>query len=586
MKGLDVNVIETDVLVVGGGLAGCWAALRARGIVDRVTLVDKGVVARTGTTVFCHDLLAGTPEDQRELWLKDIAEHTEYMSEQPVTEVILEEEGDRINDLVNWGVPFERDDKGDLFLSLGRGHKNGRVVLVDCRKLMEVMKVQVQAKGVKLVERVMITDLLTSDGQHPTQGRVVGAVGINTRDGQFVAFKAKEVFLSTGYIGAKLHTCYADSNTGDGQAMAFRAGAEASGLEFNFGPNFFCSYKGKFHLLTVLWPLQTQGAHIVNGQGERFLERYFPARKERRSTQGFISQAMAKEILEGRGPIFFDMRHFTPEHFQQLRRILPIRMAAFDDIGIDPSKELVPCRPVVSVLSTGGSGGIRIGLDGETNLPGLFAGGVTAQLRCCAESISGLKLAFCSVFGYRSGEAMGRLAQESASPSIDAGQLRSLKEMVMAPAERKQGIAPAELYRQLNKKRTGLEYSVVKTEATINEVLSETNRIRAEDLPRVWAEDNHHLVKANEVRNFLDCVEMAYLCSRERRESRQSHYRIDYPFRDDINWLKWVVIRKEDGEIKVRYEPIPVDSYRVRPAKRERIPSPIQFKPGQVGSST
>ncbi len=317
---MDAKVIETDVLVVGGGLAGCWAALRARDFVDDVTLVDKGVVARAGTTVFRHTLMAGAPEDELDRWVQDGAEHSEFMCEQPFARVLLNEEGDRIRDLAGWGVPFERDEKGDLSLSVGRGHKNSRVLLVDCRMLMEIMRAQVQAKGVRLVERVMITDLLTSDGQCPTSGRVNGAVGINTRDGQLIVFKARAVFLSTGRIGAKTHIAYCDNVTGDGQAMAFRVGAEAAGLEFNFGPHWFCSYQGRFHLLSVLWPLQTEGAYIVNGRGERFLERYAPV-GIRIATSALLHLLYEEPGRAGADPAFGQINYFLP--YPQPSLLLP-----------------------------------------------------------------------------------------------------------------------------------------------------------------------------------------------------------------------------------------------------------------------
>ena len=151
MENLPVNKIETDVLVIGAGLAGCWAALRARDFTSKVVLVDKGTLARSGTTVFCHEMLAPAPDDQLDTWLKEVVEHAQFMSEEPFARILLAEQGKRVRDLESWGVPFERDERGDLFLALGRGHKASRVILTDCRILMEIMRRQLLAREVKLM---------------------------------------------------------------------------------------------------------------------------------------------------------------------------------------------------------------------------------------------------------------------------------------------------------------------------------------------------------------------------------------------------------------------------------------------------
>lgn len=577
MAGTDKGeIIETDVLVIGAGCAGCWAAIRASELSPRVTLVEKGVVSRSGTTLYCHDMLAPMPEGELQTWLREIVEHTEFMSDQAFAQVLLEEEGDRVRDMVSFGVHFERDDRGELHRSLGRGHTVSKVCTYDGRKLMEVMKRQAASKGVKLMERVMITDLLTRDGKIPTLDRVVGAVGLHTQTGKFLIFKAKAVIIATGLITAKLHFSYGDNLTGDGQAMAYRAGAELAGLEFNFGPTFASLRQGGATIGTLI-QFQTQGAHIVNARGERFMERYLPERKERRATMGLLGQAMVKEILEGRGPIYFDMRHFDNEHYLRVRRIIPITMAALDDAGINPRKELVPCRPMVTWIGAAGCGGLKIDLHGETNVPGLLAAGIAAQFPGCAESLSGLKISVCSVFGYRAGERAARIAAEQMFAEIDGSQLDDIRKAIFAPAKRQTGIGPMEVYQRLAKKLVHPEFSIVKREETIREMLKEVARVEEEDLPRLCARDFHELIKTNEARNFVHMMAPAYVCALERKESRLTHYRCDFPYRDDVEWLKWVVVKKVDSGLGIRYEPLPLETSPVKPEKREKIPAPIQI---------
>ncbi|MEE8449405.1 MAG: FAD-binding protein [Thermodesulfobacteriota bacterium] len=570
------QMLETDVLVVGAGLGGCWAALRASELVPRVILVDKGMVGRSGTAVFCHDILAPMPEGELDDWLKEMVEHTEYISDQDFLKVWITEGGKRIADLRAFGVPFETDEKGDLFLSLGRGHKKSRVVLCDCRTLMEVMREQLLARKVKLVERVMTCELLTSDGQHPSNGRVVGALGIHGRSGEAIAFKAKAVVLATGLAGFKMRSSYADNITGDGQAMAFRAGAALANLEFGFGPRFCGFHRGRL-ITQSLMPFQTQGAYIVNADGERFMGRYVPERGERRSTFGLLAQAWAKETMEGRGPIYFDMRHFTKEHIQQLRRILPIRIAPLDEAGIDPSRDLIEARPVVAYFG----GGIHIDIWGQSDLPALLAVGNCAQFPGAAERLSGGMLSICNVFGYRAGEQAARIAQEPDSHPVLSGQLNELKAGLTTPAGRKSGIRPYDIFRRLHRKLLRPEFTIVKNESTINEMLKDV-RATKEILPQVFASDTHELIKANEARNFLDLLEPLYLACLERTESRLSHYRLDFSYRDDLNWLKWILVKKEEQGLNVVHKPVPIERYPIQPQDREKIPAIVKFSLSQT----
>ena len=132
----------------------------------------------------------------------------------------------------SWDVPFLRDSSGGLYTRKGRNHEVNRAIYAPGIGMMEKMKEHALTEGVELLERVMVTDLLTSDGQHPTEGRVVGAVGLQSRTGELYIFKAKAVVLANGLISNKLHISFSDNLTGEGQAMALRAGAEFSGMEF------------------------------------------------------------------------------------------------------------------------------------------------------------------------------------------------------------------------------------------------------------------------------------------------------------------------------------------------------------------
>jgi succinate dehydrogenase/fumarate reductase flavoprotein subunit len=308
-------------------------------------------------------------------------------------EILLAEEGDRINDLQSWGVSFEKDAKGELALVKGRGHCKSRNVLFDGRDLMQVMKTRLVSQEVSLVQRVMILDLLTSDGSQPTQARVNGALGIDISTGTFKVFSAKAIVVATGVVGAKLHLAYSDNLTGDGQAMALRAGAELGSLELNFCPVFVSPVKPGLAISAGLLAFQTLGARFVNSRGERFLKNYFPDAQEQSLQLGPLGQASAKEILEGRGPLYFDLRHFDDAKVDQIRRILAVKISAFKSSGVDVFRQPVPYVPLLGYFGGGPSGGICVNQWGESTCSGLLAAGICAEFFGCAEFLSGGTLA-------------------------------------------------------------------------------------------------------------------------------------------------------------------------------------------------
>ena len=157
--------IESDVLVIGGGLAGCWAALRAATSGAKVILTEKARFARCGKSSFSGaSVLCPTSQDDLDLWAKEIVERGEYISDQNWVMAVLEEQESRIKDMLAWGVPFERDEHGQLVRSVGMAHAITRTAQVNSRRMMETLNNRLEGEGVELLDRTMITGLLTADG--------------------------------------------------------------------------------------------------------------------------------------------------------------------------------------------------------------------------------------------------------------------------------------------------------------------------------------------------------------------------------------------------------------------------------------
>ena len=373
MSGRDANEIvhECDVLVIGGGLAGCWAAICAKDFTDKVLLVDKARVSRSGASTFAAGvMLCPSPEDDLDVWMEEIVERGEYVNDQEWVRVMLEEQIERVKELDRWGAPFERDEKGNIVRVVGRGHVTSRILMFHGKQFMETMRKQLLLKDIGPLERVIITDLLTSDGAQPTKSRVVGAIGFDVRNGQHHVFKAKSTVMATGGTGF-IGMGETDNVTSDGLGACFRAGAEVTGMEFLGNKGHWC-WEQKY-ITPGLNMFQGAGMHMLNAKGERFMEKYAPELKERARLQD-IDLAFSKEAFEGRGPMYVDMRHFSPETIERFRRVIPMTMRIFDQAGIDLRKQKILFDMPRGVLR-GLVGGVSNNTYCETNLAGLYVAG-------------------------------------------------------------------------------------------------------------------------------------------------------------------------------------------------------------------
>ena len=578
--GKDYEVQECDVLVVGGGISGLIAAIRAKDFADRVFLVEKAKVTRSGGSIHAHAYGSPAPEGQFERRLTEMVQRSSYLGDQAWFEILLREIGDRLNDLEKWGAIFLRDEHGQKKSDAIRGQSKGFVYLARGKQVMEAVADAALKKGIKFFNRIAITDLLTSDGNYPTGGHVTGAVGLNTRTGEFTAFNSKAVIIASGAIGAKLHGFATDNLTGDGYAMAFRAGAEITGLEFT--PQPFGLWNRKFG---TSGPGQFQhgGTKLINRLGEEFLYKYEGASREFVGFEGHFDQsaicrAVAIENIEGRGPCYFDCRAWGEEKLNNMRKVLPMTMKAFDEpgVGVDLSKEPVETNPMVGIYGISCQSGIRINTIGETKIAGLYAAGVAAYYGPGPGPQS-----LCIVGGYRAGEAAAKWAKEADQPKNNLDQIRKLKETVFPALERKKGVSPEEIYYSVNKLVTPWGASLFKHEKRIKNVLYKIREIAKNDLPKIKANDIHGLVKAHEAKNFVLLMELYNMAALERKESRMAHFREDYPYIDDRDWRKWIFLQTDGkGGIKVNIEPVSLGCSAIMPASLTRKPAPVAYKLG------
>lgn len=563
--------IHCDVLVIGGGLAGCWAAMRASDFAKNTILLDKGKVSRSGSSPFCGGfILCPAPEDDMDLWHQEIVEQGEYMNDQDWVSVLLQDLPGRIMEMNTWGPVFEKDSRGNYRRFKGRAHNYTRILIWDSRFTLETMRKKLIDKGVEIHDRHMVVDLLTSDGCNPTQGRVTGALAINTRTAKPVIYKAKAVIIATGGSG------FGDDLSGlsgDGVGLAFRAGAEITGMEFIrwwanwvFNKIYRCGHLNQWQALN--W-------YLFNTSEERFMEKDFPELKERGREQDLTS-AIGKEYVEGRGPVYADFRHVSSEGIQWARsnKAMAHVMYMLDFAGINIEKERVRYDLCPGFIHFQGSG-IKINTFAETNLSGLYAAGQAGGYPTHGTySVGGVNIGTCTVSGYRAGEYAAKFALESPDATLNGDQIDDLAKLSLKPLRRKKGIKPNTIRERMGEYMRLPERAFYRNEAYLKEDLAELENWK-DMLAQIRAEDPHDLIKANSAKNFILCYELTFLTSLMRTETRGACLRTDYPYSDNENWLKRIVARRLGENIDLYISPLPIYRYPAKPKNMGKVPFPF-----------
>jgi len=550
-KSKQLNRVMTDILVVGGGAAGCYAALRARDFFEDVLIVSKGMVGLSSSSA---TLGGGAnicfPEDDHDLWMREIVERGEYLNDQQWVKLQLEGVYPLAMQLDQWAGEygfkiFEKDQNDSLARRKARGNINTLTSVIHGFPQMETFRKKLLEKKVRLMEKFMATDLIVDEGR----GRIGGLFGFDYRSGRFFAIQAKAVVLAAGGCSFKIGLASpAAACTGEAQRMAYEAGAVLRNLDQAMSQS---NPKGiEMHGMTLFAGV---GGQFLNGAGEEFMLKYDPQVGSRaRLTKLVIG--MAREVEAGRGPIFMDLTRTSPENQEMLKRVLPESMKAFKSVGIDPFREKIPWGPLFFGSQIHG-GGIHIDTRCASNLPGLYAAGDTT---CTPEhgtwSITGLNIAFAWLSGYRAGEYACRYARDISETGeklrID-DQLAGFMNAATEPLKRNQGVAPGEVTQDLWQIITPYQVCYLRSEERLNRALERLKTLKNETLPRITAKDLHGLVKALEVRSMVHIAEIILKSVRCRKESRGFVYREDFPLTDNINWLKWIMVRKENDGMRV-----------------------------------
>jgi succinate dehydrogenase / fumarate reductase flavoprotein subunit len=588
---MEYQLFEHDVLVIGAGGAGLRAAIEASSEGLSVGLVCKSLLGKAHTVMAEGGIAAALANvDDRDGWKTHFADTMrggQYLNNWRMAELHAKEAPARVHELEEWGAVFDRTKDGRILQRNFGGHKYPRLAHVGDRTGLEMIRTLQDHgihQGIDVHMECTVVELL-KDGE-----RVVGAFGYDRERGRFRVFKAKAVILASGGIGRAFKiTSNSWEYTGDGHALAYRAGAELIDMEFV-----------QFHPTGMVWPpsvkgilvtegVRGEGGVLRNNEGRRFMFDDIPELYKHQTadneeegwiyTQGdknarrppelltrdHVARCIVRELKEGRGSphggVYLDIswiKEKLPNSAEHIKKKLPSMYHQFKQLAeIDITTEPMEVGPTTHYVM----GGIRVNADTQmSSVPGLFAAGEVAAGLHGANRLGGNSLSDLVVFGKRAGEYASKFAKEHGSSHLDEGQLEKISRIALEPLERQgHGEAPYQLQYELQdlmQKQVG----IVRNHAELSQATEAIHQLkqRAKHVEATGnREYNAGWHTALDLRNLLPVAEAVTRAALERKESRGAHFREDHLGKDE-NWGKktLVINQATDGSMNIHSETI------------------------------
>jgi len=544
-----------DLLIIGAGLAGMRAALAAPAQLD-VALVSKVHPVRSHSVAAQGGINAALSEnDSWEAHAFDTTKGGQYLGDQDAIEAMCREAPDDILELDRMGVIFSRDEQGRIAQRPFGGAGFPRACYAADRTghaILHTMYEQLMKRGCHVYEEWYVTSLIVEEGT------CRGVVAWDIVRGGLHAIGAKAVILATGGSGRVFHTSTnAVINTGDGMALAYRAGAPLEDMEFvQFHPT---TLKDTGILITE--GARGEGAYLLNTLGERFMKKYAPEQMEL-ATRSTVSLAIGQEILEGRGVdgcVLLDLRHLGRQKI--LERLPQIRQLSVEFAGVDPIESPIPIRPGAHYQM----GGVKTTIWGETTMPGLYAAGECACVSVHgANRLGGNSLLETIVFGRRAGQKAAEYAV-TVMPRALSDKAFKQEEARLQNLMDNHGPERAWQVRDALGTVMSTNLGIFRTKQSMTDALKEIRalRLRAEtvrlqDKGRIF---NTDLIQAFELSCLVEIAKIIVAGALAREESRGAHYRSDFPKRDDGKWLKHTLATLTPEGLKLSYAPVTITHF-------------------------
>jgi succinate dehydrogenase / fumarate reductase flavoprotein subunit len=576
-----------DVLVIGAGGSGLRAAIAAHEEGARTAVVCKSLLGKAHTVMAEGGIAAALgnvyPEDNWQVHFRDTMRGGKMLNHWRMAQLHAQEAPDRVLELEEWGAVFDRTEDGRILQRDFGGHRYARLAHVGDRTGLEMIRTlqqRVVALGIDVFMECTVTRLLKDGDQ------IAGAFAYWRESGRFLVFQAPAVVLATGGIGKTFrYTSNSWEYTGDGHALALWAGASLINMEFV-----------QFHPTGMVWPPSVRGILVTesvrgdggvlrNSEGKRFMFDYIPevfkaetADSEEEADRWYTDRAEARrppellprdevarainnEVKSGRGTehggVYLDIAsRRTPEY---IRRRLPSMYHQFKELAdVDITKEPMEVGPTCHYVM----GGVEVDADTQSSIvPGLYAAGEVAGGMHGSNRLGGNSLSDLLVFGRRAGV---HAAQRAASlggrrPQVSEADLRTAAEEALRPFAQEDGENPYTVHQELQnsmQELVGIIRRADELERALKEVAALKERARRLSVEghRQYNPGWHLALDLRSLLTVAECVAMAAL---ERKESRGGHTRDDYPTTDPHWGTLNIVLTEEDGQIRLRQQPLP-----------------------------
>ena len=601
---IEVQTFDHDVLVIGAGGAGLRAAIEAAAQGVSVGLVCKSLLGKAHTVMAEGGVAAAMGNvDDRDSWrvhFADTLRGGQYLNNWRMAELHARESPDRVRELEAWGALFDRTPDGRILQRNFGGHRYPRLAHVGDRTGLEMIRTLQDHgihQGIDVHMEVTIVSLFTREG------RASGALAYDRERGRFRLFRAKAIVMATGGIGRAYRiTSNSWEYTGDGQSLAYHAGAALQDMEFI-----------QFHPTGMVWPPSVRGILVTEGvrgeggvlknkEGRRFMFddipdnyraqtadspeegwRYVLGDKNARRppellTRDHVARCIMREVRDGRGSphggVFLDIawiKEKIPKAAEHIKKKLPSMYHQFKQLAdLDITTTPMEVGPTTHYIM----GGIRVHGDSQmSTLPGLFAAGEAAAGLHGANRLGGNSLSDLLVFGKRAGEHAARFAGANAALAPDSGEVNQAATEALAPFERN-GESPYAVQHDLQDLMQQLA-GIVRKEPEMVQALEGLDKLKAR-AARVGVTGNREYNPgwhtALDLHHLLTVSEAIVATALARRESRGGHFRDDYPDKaQEFSTFNFIARRRQDGNLELAREPIPP-----LPAELQQIVQEIQ----------
>ena len=560
-----MELLSHDILIVGGGLAGLRAAIEAKKSGRDVAILSKvhplrshSVAAQGGINAALENATTPT-KDTWENHAFDTIKGSDYLADQDAVEIMCRGAMERVIEMEHWGTLFSRTEDGKIAQRPFGGAGFPRACYAADRtghNLLHTLYEQVICLQIPVYEEWYVLSLVVEDGG------CAGVLALDFFEGRIVLIQAKAVILTTGGYGRiYLRSTNAVINTGSGCFLAYQAGVPLEDMEFvQFHPT---SLYGTNILITE--GARGEGGYLINANGERFMERYAPHLMEL-GPRDIVARGTQMEIDQGRGfeggYVHLDLRHLGREKIMD--RLPGIRQIAMDFAGVDPIAEPIPIQPAQHYSM----GGIPTNADAETQLPGVLAAGECACVSVHgANRLGGNSLLETLVFGERAGrKAAEQAGKEKKIPDRTIFQERlRVFQLGLEEIFGRKGEEPSFLIRDEMKTLMTSQVGIFRGESALlaaREKIQELKkRFLKTGLKQKSLAFNSEFVQYWELEGMLHLAEATVEGAFARKESRGSHFRVDYPNRDDEHWLCHTLAFKTTEGVKLDYKGVTITSY-------------------------